>query len=163
MSYHASWYQQWGIYGTTRNGDKFLPDTFALWATDGGRYFQSGGGGAVVVLYRDGYLYLTRGDVLLGAVPFDGPPSEVFLETEGFCRELQFVRCTGTPETPKPHAVVAKIDKPAEAAWKFDAPKGVSLNKLPDGSVELAAEEKAPAARDRASCPAGASRVPLRD
>jgi preprotein translocase subunit SecF len=74
MSYHANWYQQWGIYGTTRGGDKFLPDTYALWATDGGRYFQ-GGAGTVVVLYRDGYLYLTRGDVLLGAVPFDGPPS----------------------------------------------------------------------------------------
>jgi len=141
MSYYPSWYQQWAAYGVTRTANKPKPDTFAYWATDGGR-FQQSGSGTVVVLYQDGHLYLTRGDLLLMAAPLEGPPTEVFIETEGMVRGLQFLRCQGGPAAPQPRPTVAKRAKPAEANWSLRAAEGITLNKLPDGGVELVAKEK---------------------
>jgi len=141
MSYYPNWYQQWAAYGTTRTGNKPKPDTYAYWATDSGRYQQSGSG-TVLVLYQDGHLYLTRGDLVLMAVPLQGPPAEVFIEAEGMVRGLQFLRCRGVPAAPQPRPAVAKLAKPAEANWNLRAAEGITLNKLPDGGVELAAKER---------------------
>ena len=141
MVYYPNWYQQWAAYGTTRTGNKPKPDTYAFWATDSGR-FQQSGAGTVLLLYQDDHLYLTRGDLLLMAVPLEKPPTEVFLETEGMVWGLQFLRCRGGPGVPQPRPTVAKLGKPAEANWNLRTVEGITLGKLPDGRVELAAKER---------------------
>lgn len=155
LRYYRQMYQTWAAYGTTREHDQAQPSELALWATDGGRYRRVGTG-TVEVHYRDGNLMLTRGDLELLSVPMQGPPSEVFLEGSGLVRGLRMVQSTVASQEPPSRPVVVRVANPAELEWEYDLPEGVSLDKLPDGRVELRAGERAQDAQaGTAVCGAG--------
>ncbi len=145
LRYHRRFHQAWAAYGTTRENDSPKPADMALWATDGGRYRRLGVG-TVEVHFGDGLLTLARGDVPLLTAPMDGLPSEVFLEGSAQVRGLATVESTIVPEPPRERPVVFRVTDPARLDWTTSLsdglPEGVALEKLPDGRVELRAEER---------------------
>jgi len=142
LRHHRHFYCTWAAYGTTREPGEPQPSTRALWATDNGRYRRVGVG-TVEVHYREGHLTLTRGDLPLLCVPMAGPPTEVFFEGNGHVRGLAMVRSTLPDEPVRSRPGALDVGKPAEFEWDGDLPEGVSLNKLPDGPVELRADPRA--------------------
>jgi len=139
--YYPNVNHTWMAYGVTRKGGNPQPDSYALWGCDGWRYQQSWGG-TVLLLYRDGMLHLMRGDLRLLSVPCPEPPQETYLDVEGMVRGLEMLACRGGPAKQRPPRILLDVDKPAQAEWKLATGKGVSLDKAPDGAVELAAAER---------------------
>ena len=145
FSYFKNSHPTWAAYGTTRGGDEPLPETLALWAVDNGRYRRSEMG-TVEVRYQDGKLVMTHGDVMLLCVPFAELPREVYLQAEAKVRGLEMAR--SQPPAPLPvvsRPVVRRIERPADLQWEMwrdqeEEKDRFTLNKLPDGRVELVAE-----------------------
>ncbi len=140
--YYPNFNHVWMAYSVTRKGNKPQPDTYALWACDGWRYEQSWGG-TVLLLYHDGMLHLMRGDLPLLRIPYPEPPQETYIDVEGMVRGLEMSVCRGGPASATRPRTLLAYDKPAEAAWKLTAGKGVTLTNTADGAVELAATERA--------------------
>ena len=103
LRYYDQPYQTWAAYATTRSAGKPQPETYALWATDSGRYRQTGAG-TFDLSYQDGKLVMTRGDLILLIVPLPGPPQEVYLEGAGKVRGLELIRSQPVP-LPTPFVV----------------------------------------------------------
>jgi outer membrane protein assembly factor BamB len=146
LAYYQGHHQTWAAYGATREGDVPKPTELVLLATDGGRYRRCGAG-TLVLHHHEGKLVLTRGDLTLLSVPFDGPPKEVFIEGHAVVRGLAMIRSPGIPAIAEPRPVAFRSDKPAELNWTLQPPEGFFWNKLPDGRMELFAGEKSPAAQ----------------
>lgn len=141
LTYYPRYYNTWAAYATTRAPGEPEPAQFALWATDGGRYRRCGIG-TLELHYHQGNLVLTRGDVRLLSVPFEGPPGEVYLEGAGLVRGLEMVRQAVPPPAPASRPTVFASAKPAELPWAMEPVEGCGLNKWPDGRVELFASDK---------------------
>jgi len=141
---HCNTQQAWAAYGTTRRGSQPQAETFALWAVDGGRYCRCRMG-TVEMRCQDGKLVLTRGDLVLLCVPFNGLPREVFLDAEAKIRGLEMVRSGPAPLSVIECPSVFGSDTPAELQWQTARSGGddeATLNRLPDGCVELTIERK---------------------
>lgn len=137
---------QWAIYGTRRQGDAARPEQFALWATDEGRY-QRTGEGTFALHWAGGLLAMTRGDVVLWRVPLESQPTEVILDGTATVRGLGLFPSEGPPDAEDPLTLVRRVDKPAELDWQTALPDGVTLERMADGPVELAAAPGAGAAQ----------------
>lgn len=146
LQYCRDSHQTWAAYGTTREDDNPEPSELALWATDNGRYRRLGLG-TVEVHFRHNNLILIRGDQKLIEVPMQSPPSDVFLESTGLVRGLSMVASSELHEVRPAGQVALRIDKPSALNWQAELPEKVSLNTLPDGPVELAAEPRTPEAQ----------------
>ncbi|NQU21619.1 MAG: PQQ-binding-like beta-propeller repeat protein [Candidatus Nealsonbacteria bacterium] len=135
----------WGAYGTTRDGTGHRPKTLAGWALDGGRYCRAGRG-TVEVRHHQGNIVLTRGDVQLLSAPLEGLPQEVYLEGSTLVRGISIYASGGrlsvTPSNnvPETRPLVLNVPKPAQQQWTTDLPQGATLQKRPDGAVELHAK-----------------------
>ncbi len=135
----------WSAYGITRSGAGPVPETYAHWAGDNGRYVRSKGG-TVEVRCQDGQLVLSRGDLLLLRAPFDGLPTEVDFEGTASVRGMAMLRSGPMPlESPRVQPAVVRADKPADLPWKLTQEPGkpaAELKRLPDGSAELTSPAK---------------------
>jgi outer membrane protein assembly factor BamB len=146
LRYYPEYHQTWGAYGTTREGGKPRPAELALWATSED-YYRRVGIGTVEIHIQAGRLFLIRGDLTLLSVPMANPPLEVFLEGAGLVRGLAWVESKWTPEPVPVRPALLKTDRPAELSWDLSAANGIRLDRMTEGQIELAAEEKAPAAQ----------------
>lgn len=140
VRYDPQYHKAWSAYGTLRDADEPQPDKYGLWATDEGRY-QRCGDGTVEVQYHRGQLVLVRGDIALLRVPFDGPPTEVYLQIHGLIRGLSMVRCKEVPDRPDTRQPFLATRQPAELPWMSQLAPKIVWNSLPNGEVELSAEE----------------------
>ena len=94
------------------------------------------------IRFHQGQLLVSRGDVELLRAPYDGVPAEVIFDGHGLIHALQLVRTTsGLPAEPAPRPLAADMARPADMAWKSQLPKGMTLNKLGDGSVALQSQK----------------------
>lgn len=134
------------LYAIARGGDKPEPECYQLVALDEGRYVRAGRG-TLAAMVHQGRLAFLCGDVWLFDAPLGGPPGEIFLQCEGQVRGVDVVACRGGPAPRPARSLVWRWDRPAEVAWEPRLPEKVSIRKLADGAVELAAEAKSQAAQ----------------
>lgn len=147
--------QTWAAYALASHDDKPQPVEAALWATDQGRYRRTGIG-TVAVYHHQGQLILARGDVRLLTVPLASPPDEVVFEGSACVRGVTLFDVRGVPDDEPARTGRERVLVPDSMPWQFVPVKDVTLNKLTDGAVELAAAEKTGDAVAWAPvCPAG--------
>jgi hypothetical protein len=94
-----------------------------------------------------GRVFLIRGDLTLLSVPMASPPAEVYFEGAGLVRGLTLVESKWTLEPVPVRPALLKSDRPTELSWEFNPAQGAALNRRSEGQIELAADEKAPAAQ----------------
>ena len=76
------------------------------------------------------------------ATPFAGVPEETTFEGHALFRGLALVRTTSDlPAEPPPLPLVADIARPADLPWESKLPKGMSIAKRDDGSIELKSQQ----------------------
>jgi outer membrane protein assembly factor BamB/tetratricopeptide (TPR) repeat protein len=139
--WHYAYPPAWVAYKTTREKPQQpRPARFALAATDNHRWSRSGGG-RFELRYADGYLRMSRGDLLVLAVPLAAPPQEIYLDGRATLRSLAIDHCQPLPLAADMRPTLVKIERPAEADWKSDLPAGAKLTPLADGAVELTADK----------------------
>jgi len=142
LRYYPEYHQTWGAYGTSREAGKPRPAEYALWATSED-YYRRCGIGSVEVHVRAGHLFLVRGDLMLLSVPMAGLPSEVYFEGSALIRGLTWFESKWTPEPVPVQPAILKSDRPADLPWEVNPTDGITLERLSDGPIELAAAEKA--------------------
>lgn len=140
LRYDSEYHKSWAAYGTVRDAEEPQPARYGLWATDEGRY-QRCGAGTVEIQYQRDQLVLVRGGIALLRVPFDGPPAEVYLHANGLIRGLSMVRCKEVPDLPGTRKPFLATRQPAELPWMSQLSPKTDWSCLPDGQVELSAEE----------------------
>jgi outer membrane protein assembly factor BamB len=137
----------WGACSVSRagrEGEEALPHVGRFLTSDCGRWHRSNFG-IFDLRWNDGYLRMVRGDVVLLAVPFEGPPDEVILDGKLKLREVRMFRSDPLPK----HVVqrdgspqgrnILKTDQPADLEWSTtDAPEGAFSKDVENGSVRLA-------------------------
>lgn len=132
----------WGASSVTRagsSGEDALPRPGRFLTSDCGRWHRSNFG-IFDLRWNDGYLRLVRGDVVLLAVPFAGPPDEVILDGKLKLRQVRMLRSEPLPETiiqqtvgsPKQNLLDDAL--PADLDW--------SLTDVPDGAFSRVTETK---------------------
>lgn len=149
LRYYPDRNHAWAAYGTTRPGNQPQPETHALWAVDNGRYYRSRAG-TLEIRWQDGQLVVTRGDLVLLVAPLGGPPRNVFFQGGAKVRGLAMIRSKPVPLPAVSRPPMLRVDEPAELTWKIrqeGEDDVVRLNRLPDGRVELVAEENTKSAQ----------------
>ncbi|HEV3415534.1 MAG TPA: hypothetical protein VG056_01920, partial [Pirellulales bacterium] len=90
------------------------------------------------IRFRSGLMVVSRGDVELLRVPYDGVPDDVIFEGHAIVQGMALVRTTsGLPAEPSDRPIAVEVTRPADLKWESHLPNGMSANKLDDGSVEL--------------------------
>lgn len=145
LRYYPEYHQTWAAFGASREVGKCRPAEMALWATSED-YYRRSGAGTVELHLQAGRLFLTRGDLTLLSVPMAEPPSEVYFEGAALVRGLELVESKWTPEPPIVRPALLKTERPAELPWELAFVEGTRLTRTAEGHVELAADERAPAA-----------------
>jgi outer membrane protein assembly factor BamB len=132
----------WAAYRTSRKGPEARPSTFALVATDNDRYERSVPG-AIEIRHHAGALVVSRGDLRLLTAPLDGPPAEVYVDKHAWLRSFTMYRGEPFPNDEQADALAAsaKDSSPAALEWTKQLAKGVSLNKVGNGGMQLAADK----------------------
>jgi hypothetical protein len=143
LVYYEDQSYRWAAYATTRKPGTAKPETFALTATDDGRSRRSEirAGGTIDLRYRDGELILSRGDVALVRARLPGSPDDVYFDGKAAFHGITLVRTTGGPPQNAQHPIVAEIERPADLPWTEQLHEGAKVERLPDGSIELAANQ----------------------
>ena len=119
------------------------PFNTVMVASDDDRTWRTNPGPPIMFQLRcqQGQLVLSRGNVRLIGVPFEGVPSEVDFEGHTAVRSLAMLHSPGLPEATPERKTTIEIEKPTTLQWTTQLAKGVQFNKLPDGSVELRSEK----------------------
>lgn len=95
---------RWSAYSVTRESEHALPNAWRLAATDGGRSRRAEfrAAGAWELRYRDGYLVINRGDIVLLRVPFAETPRDVYFQGRATFYGLALARSVdGPPVAPQ--------------------------------------------------------------
>lgn len=129
----------WGAYGVTRQPGDPRPGSFALWATDEGR-FERSGVGTFSLHCDDGELVMTRGDIVLLRVPFPGRPTEVYFDGQAIVRSVALVPCRGVPAARPATPTIHRLTDFAQTAWNRQLSAETSLAFIASGPAVLSAE-----------------------
>jgi outer membrane protein assembly factor BamB len=142
LVYHEGRNYRWCAYAATREAGKPRPAAYALAAADDDRNRRSEirFGGPFEIRYRAGEVVLSRGDVVILAAPLDGPPEEVYFDGRAVLQGIALVRSRDGPPKEAQRPVAADIERPAGLAWTSPRVEGARVQKLPDGTVELIAD-----------------------
>src|SRR5262245_55152999 len=131
----------WAAYRNTRKGPEPRPATFSLAATDNDRYDRSAAG-TIEIRHQAGAIVLSRGDLRLLAVPFDDPPGEVYFDRHAWLRTFAMNRGESMPDDAHPPGKnVLAHASPSALDWTKQLSKGVSLNKVGERAMQLAADK----------------------
>lgn len=130
----------WAAYAATRPKGDPLPRRLALVGTDNDR-FRHCRANQVDLTFRDGLLTLSQGDLVLLTVPMVGAPEEVYWDGHATIHGLRTLSCA-PPRSEVESAPDALVDLPPAALdWQTELAVGAHFNALPEGRVELLAEE----------------------
>ncbi len=130
---------RWGGYLARRNLDEIAPEHQSFVGTDGGR-FQRSGAGTVELRYADGQMILSRGNVVLLAVPMPGPPDDVYFDGLIFWQGIAAMRTEPPTLDHARRPVVLRSTHPGRMAFRSTLPRGAKLDSLADGRLQLSAE-----------------------
>jgi len=133
----------WAAYHSRRTDDGWDPDRQLLTGGDDDRSRRTGFG-TVELRWQDGLAVLSRGDILLSAVPFDGQPETVVLEAR---RPLVLAGQSIYPGERFPLAEsnlteVPKLEPAASLDWKSELDEGAKFDLLPTQAVALSVTAK---------------------
>jgi len=149
LRYHPE-FLVWAAYATQRQEGGFRPsDYVVLLATSGDLYSRSGLG-TVEVQYRQGRLYLARGELVLLDVPCSFVPAEVYFDGIALLRGLAVVPAKEPPSDPgpwplrRPTPPSPQSSALAGRAWTKTPADGVHVDTLATGGVELWVDGKTP-------------------
>ncbi len=142
LRYYPEFHQTWAVYATTREPGKPRPTSHVFLGTTGDLYRRSGLG-TFELHHRGGTLFMVRGDLVLASAPLEPPPSEIYLEGSALVRGIEFVPTAWTAPATAQTPAAWHRHRPADLSWIGKPVEGVTLNRLDDGAVELAAREKA--------------------
>ncbi|HEX4129429.1 MAG TPA: PQQ-binding-like beta-propeller repeat protein [Pirellulales bacterium] len=140
---------RWLAYTTTVRSGKQLPELASLVGDDDGR-FRRCGRGTVELRWQDGLIVVSRGDVLLLAVPLESPPQRVVLDTDdhtAFIDAMQFVRCEPFPLALPPRTTSLASSRPSELDWHKELPAGGAYDADENGRLRLSTTDAKHAAR----------------
>lgn len=145
FSYYQHELNRWAVYETTRKADSPKPDTFVLANSDNGRNRRTEihRGGSYLLRYSNGELVLSRGDVFLTSAHIGAVPEEVFFEGKTLIDGIELLHTSNGVTQPKERPIVIAQDRPADWKWSEPTGKGLTLNKLTDGSIQLVADKAA--------------------
>ncbi len=145
LHYFENASQSWAAYRTTRKQNEAKPATIALIGTDEDRFWRTNPVQPTTLELRaeDGLLTLSRGDVRVLSVPFEGVAGEVYFDGHAVYRQIAAVGAAELPPEPAPQPVLVDSTQPAKLRWSGHLPEGADFQKLPDGRVELTAEKNA--------------------
>ncbi|QDU96660.1 outer membrane protein assembly factor BamB family protein [Lignipirellula cremea] len=160
-----AWYSKpahcWAAYRTTRKIEDPMPSTYALTADDQRRSLRSNlhAGGAVEIRHRDGYILISRGDLVLLQVPFAGPIEETYFEGKAAFYRLEIGRTTDAPLPEPERPVTTTIDRPADLEWSQPEHEASVVERLDNGGIRFSAGGKANADWISARLPEGLHEV----
>ena len=125
---------------TTQQG--FRSNLASLLTSDNRRGFRLPPG-PYQIRCQQGAVVVTKGDVRLLTVPLEAAAKKLYLEVpnESTLHDLALFRSGPAPEELSfDHRLILDGKPPAQLAWKETLPAGARFQKLPEGCVELAAE-----------------------
>lgn len=125
----------WSAYATRRAANAPTPERLVFLGNDGDRYRRTGRG-PIDLRYQDGMVVMTRGDVLLHAVPLAGAPEAVWLEGQTLVAGLALAPSQPVPLAKGP-AAAGQPSLTARAEWKTDGVAASELKRREDGCLEL--------------------------
>jgi outer membrane protein assembly factor BamB len=133
----------WAAYRVSRKGQEPRPATFALAATDNGRYDRSLAG-AIEIRHQAGNLVVNRGDIRLVTVPLEGPPGEVYFERHAWLRSFAMYRSEPVPDDAVASAPDLFADTaPAKLEWTKQLAEGTRFEAVDAGGVQLSSDKGA--------------------
>ena len=137
--------QLWAAYHTTRKQNEAKPATIALIGTDEDRFWRTNPIQPMTFELRaeEGLVTLSRGDVRVLSVPFQGQAGEVYFDGHAVFRQIAVVGAAELPPEPAPRPVLAEVTRPATLKWSGQLAEATDFQKLPDGRVELSGEKNA--------------------
>ena len=132
----------WAAYVTRRDGESPIPRELRLTATEEGRSERTGffEDGTFELSYRAGEMVLRRGDIVLLRGPAPGLPEAVYLDADATLLGITAVRGTLAEDLPKP-SVGVESPRMVARAWQERLPEGSRMERGPDGSLTLVAEQ----------------------
>jgi len=83
---------------------------------------------------------LSRGDIVLLRVPFDGSPEEVYFDGKVTFHGIAAVRTRNVPAKSEPGPVAFETDRPADLSWTEHLSENAQFEKLQDGAVKLSSD-----------------------
>ncbi len=96
------------------------------------------------IRFHKGLLLISRGEVELMRVPYEGMPDEVIFDGHCLIRGLGLVRTSSEPLAEAAAKPIARdFARPAELVWNSELPKEIEMAKLPDGAIELKSQQSA--------------------
>jgi|GEM_PF-1206076 len=141
---------RWVAYATTRKDKGTKPETVAVTATDDGRGRRTElrMGGPIELRWRNGQLFLSRGDVVLLTAPLSGLPEEVFFEGKAAIQGIALARTSDDPPAHRERPIAYDNHEPAEFEWtlrKLDARQPndpqPTIERRSNGGIRLAGDK----------------------
>jgi len=86
-------------------------------------------------------LTLSRGDVRVLSVPFEGAAGEVYVDGHAIFRQIAVVAAAELPPLAPAHPVLVDITQPGQLKWSGELADHTDFQKLPDGRMELSGEK----------------------
>ena len=141
--YYPGLRDQCAAYRTTRESGQALPATSTLVSTDGDRCRRTEmrPGACLMLRHEADELIVTRGDIEILRAPLPFDITEAFVEGGAALYGLEMARFAGRAVATSERPVVTTIDKPASLEWEQKLGDGAEFQKLPDGSVQLLANQ----------------------
>lgn len=134
---------RWAAYRTTRKIGLAVPERMTLLTTDEDRYRRTEprAGSPLELRYRQGRLWLSRGDLILLAAPLEEAPGQVYFEGGATIQGLTLDRDSDFPDLNLEGPSWADSPPPASLEWSPPKASGVRLQRESDLSVSLIASQ----------------------
>lgn len=140
--------ENWAAFVTTKGPKEPVPASLSYASGDNDRARRTGEG-PLDLRYRDGRIYLSRGDILLLAAPLPGVPDGVTLEGAIVLKAIGLARVTDLPKrwTERDERMPSFVDYPQPVAWPAlsvanwttELPTGATFEPLGDDGAMLTA------------------------
>ena len=99
---------------------------------------QSDRAGRLRTARRGWLLTLSRGNVRVLCVPFEGSASEMYFEGHAVFREIALVAAAELPAEPAARPVLVDVTQPAALRWSGNLPQGRISRSYPTAGSSLA-------------------------
>lgn len=129
-------YEHWTAYSCTKQTNDPKPDVMHYASADDDRARRTGFG-PLDLSFRDGRVYLSRGDIVLLTAPLSGMPDTVYLDGRSKIKAMGVARSTGVPDTWVPRPISTWNDYTAETPLFSVVPDGVKFERLGTAGLAL--------------------------
>jgi hypothetical protein len=131
-------YEHWTAYACTKQTNDPQPDLMHYAAGDDDRNRRTGYG-PIDLSYRDGRVYVSRGDIVLLSAPLAGMPDAVYLDGRTKIKAMGVARSTGVPDAWLPQPIATWSDYTAATEPLTVLPDGAKFERLGASGLALSA------------------------